>query len=80
MTTVLVQKHSVTRKKVRNQAQKIGHLCKEKKGEFVVFTYEDEPFPGQIIIVKENDTYLKPMVKTLKSWKWSEIQEDNFYE
>ena len=25
-------KHSVTRKKVRNQAQKIGYLCKEKKG------------------------------------------------
>ena len=51
-----------------------------EEGEFVVFTYEDELFPGQITIVKENGAYLKSMVKTLKAWKWSEIQEDNFYE
>ena len=52
----------------------------QREGELVVFTYEDELFPGQITIVKENGAYLKSMVKTLKAWKWSEIQEDNFYE
>ena len=38
---------------------------------FVVFTYEDELFPIQITIIKENGTYVKSMVKTLKAWKWS---------
>ena len=52
----------------------------QREGEFVVFGYEDELFPGEIRIVKENRVYVKSMVKTLKEWKWSEIQEDNFYE
>ena len=64
---------------MRNQAQKLD-ICTKREGEFVVFTYEDELFPGQITIVKENGAYVKSMVKTLKAWKWSEIQEDNFYE
>ena len=38
-----------------------------EEGEFVFFTYEDELFPGQITIVKENDAYVKSMVKTLKA-------------
>ena len=41
-------------------------MQKEER-EFVVSTYEDELFPGQITIVKENGAYLKSMVKTLKA-------------
>ena len=48
--------------------------------ELVFFTYKDELFPGQITIIKKNGAYVKSMVKTLKAWKWSEIQEDNIYE
>ena len=80
MTTVLVQKHSITRKKSEKSSSKNWTSVQREEGKFVVFTYEGELFPSQITIVKKNGAYLKSMVKTLKAWKWSEIQEDNFYE
>ena len=53
------------KKKSEKSSSKNWTSVQREEGEFVVFTYEDELFPGQITIVKENCAYAKSMVKTL---------------
>lgn len=89
MVTVLVQKYIDLEDDLGSQKKESKKLSTSKNrtpvrrevNEFVVFTYEGELFPGQIIVVKENGAVVKAMVKTGKAWKWPEIYEDKlFYE
>jgi hypothetical protein len=57
---------------------KKGKLCSTTKsynpvikacGQFVVFLYEGNVYPGEIISLDEGNIYISAMVKSLKSWK-----------
>lgn len=41
-------------------------------GKYVIFTYEGELFPGQILSYDNEGAVIKAMQKSLKSWKWPE--------
>lgn len=43
-------------------------------GEYVVFTYEKEVFPGKIVEVTEDEVKIGMLQRSMKSWKWP-IQE-----
>lgn len=43
-------------------------------GEYVVFTYEKEVFPGKIVEVTEDEVKIGVLQRSMKSWKWP-IQE-----
>lgn len=48
-------------------------------GEFVVFSYEGEIFPGQILKVETNGAQIKAMQRSKKSWKWPAKEDILFY-
>jgi hypothetical protein len=39
-------------------------------GQYVVFTYQNELFPGKIISYDDKGATVSPMKMSLKSWKW----------
>lgn len=53
--------------------------CKKKVGEFLVFKYEGERFPGKIVIFNDKDVTIMSMQKSLKSWKWPEPEDIHNY-
>jgi hypothetical protein len=44
-------------------------------GQYVVFTYENELFPGKIISYDDQGATVSSMKRTLKSWKWPEKED-----
>ncbi|CAH2016663.1 unnamed protein product [Acanthoscelides obtectus] len=48
-------------------------------GQYVVFTYEGEIFPGKITKICEQGPYVSSMKKSLKSWKWPELPDEIQY-
>jgi hypothetical protein len=49
-------------------------------GQFVVFLYEGNIYPGKIISFNEKNVYMFAMVKRLKPWKWPEKPDALEYE
>jgi hypothetical protein len=49
-------------------------------GQFVVFPYEGNIYPGKIISSNEEHVYIFAMVKSLKSCKWPEKPDIHEYE
>jgi hypothetical protein len=60
--------------------QKRGELCTTVRaylnavfkacGQFVVFLYEGNVYPGKIIRFNEENVHISAMVESLKPWKW----------
>lgn len=53
--------------------------CKKEVGEFVVFKYEGEQFPGRIVKFNDKEVTITSMQKSLKSWKWPEPEDIHNY-
>jgi hypothetical protein len=52
-----------------------------KVGQYVIFTYEDELFPGQITGAVSNGTFtIKSMQRSGKNWKWPKVEDVMDYE
>lgn len=54
----------------------VGQL---KSGDFVIFNYEGELFPGQVSEVKEDGCNIKSLVKSGVDWKWPKRDDLMFY-
>lgn len=52
----------------------------KKVGEYVIFKYEEEYFPGKILILTDEQAKISAMQKPLKSWKWPEKMEIGKYD
>lgn len=52
----------------------------KKVGEYVIFTYEEEFFPGRIISFDEHEVTISSMQKSLKSWKWPPHEDVHKYD
>ncbi|KAG8250199.1 hypothetical protein J6590_106667 [Homalodisca vitripennis] len=59
-----------------------SHLKKIKKniGEYVIFKYEGEFFPGKIVSLSEEHVEITAMKKSLKSWKWPDKADIEKYD
>ncbi|RZF41703.1 hypothetical protein LSTR_LSTR011638 [Laodelphax striatellus] len=53
---------------------------KKEEGEFVVFEYEGEYFPGKILKFTDKTVEISALQKSLKSWKWPEKQDIHSYD
>ena len=47
--------------------------------DFVIFEYEGELFPGQVVRAKYNGYEIKSMEKSGFNWKWPKIEDKMFY-
>ncbi|KAG8267781.1 hypothetical protein J6590_042721 [Homalodisca vitripennis] len=58
------------------------HLKKIKKniGEYVIFKYESEFFPGKIVSLSEEHVEITAIQKSLKSWKWPDKADIEKYD
>lgn len=54
-------------------------LPQPKAGDYVIFEYEGEQFPGQVTSVQEHGCYVKSMVKSGLNWKWPKKNDEMFY-
>lgn len=53
---------------------------KKEIGEYVIFTYEGEYFPGKIISLYEDGAEISAMQRSLKSWKWPDKPDIHKYD
>jgi len=53
---------------------------KKEVGEYVVFKYEGEYFPGRILSFSDDEVEISAMQKSLKSWKWPEKSDIGKYD
>lgn len=53
---------------------------KREKESFVVVKYDERLYPGLIIDFDEKGATVDAMAKSLKSWKWPQKKDINFYE
>jgi hypothetical protein len=51
----------------------------KKVGEFVVFVYEDEFFPGKILEFNDDSVKISAFQKALKMWKWPQKEDIHTY-
>lgn len=49
------------------------------KGDFVIFLYEGEQFPGKVTLVKEDECEISSMQKSGQNWKWPNKVDVLFY-
>lgn len=59
---------------------KMDENVRKEVNEFVLFSYEGELFPGQIIHVHDNGARIKSMQKCGKAWKWPDHIDIMFYQ
>lgn len=62
------------------QVQNNNLPVERKVGEYVVFSYEKELFPGVIIAVSEATATISAMAKCGRLWKWPERMDKLDYE
>ena len=65
-----------------SESQKEGgdiDVSQLKSGDFVIFNYEGELFPGQVSEVKEDGCNIKSLVKSGVDWKWPKHEDLMFY-
>ena len=59
---------------VEGKNHQINDFCFDRvvkeMGRFVIFSYEGELYPGQIVSFKNDELTIKSMRKSLKMWKW----------
>lgn len=48
-------------------------------GEYVLFTYDEEVYPGIITKLDKQGALINSMVRTLKCWKWPEKKDEIWY-
>jgi hypothetical protein len=53
---------------------------KREKGSFVVVRYDEKLYPGLLVDFDDTGATVDAMAKSLKSWKWPEKKDINFYE
>lgn len=68
-----------------NGEQSFDNFSKLKKivkkvGEYVIFKYEGEYFPGKILSLSNNEVEISAMQKSLKSWKWPDKADIGKYD
>lgn len=51
----------------------------KKPGEYVIFSYEGQLYPGKITEVNDNGAVITAMEKSLKSWRWPQKEDQLFY-
>ena len=49
-------------------------------GDYVIFEYERELFPGEVTYVEEGGCNIKSMAKSGVNWKWPAVEDEMFYE
>lgn len=61
--------------------QVVGDLkeLQRKLGEYVIFSYEKQLYPGQITEVQDDGAVINAMEKSLKTWKWPQKKDELFY-
>jgi len=52
---------------------------KFQQGDFVIFEYEGEQFPGQVLNVQQYGCVIRSMVKSGMNWKWPDKADELFY-
>lgn len=62
-----------------NEVQTMDENVKREPNEFVIFSYEGELFPGQIIQVNPDGAMIKSMQRCGASWKWPDHPDIMFY-
>ncbi|GBN90352.1 hypothetical protein AVEN_136664-1 [Araneus ventricosus] len=76
MTSKIQQTNKVEETSVmkgRTSLKYVLHLkdCSREVGEHLVFHYEGEFFPAQIVSITKGGVNIIALHQTLKSWKWS---------
>ena len=49
-----------------------------KIGDFVIYMYEGELFPGQVTVPKQRGCRIKSFIKCGRNWKWPETSSEKF--
>lgn len=52
----------------------------KKVGEYVIFKYQEEYFPGKILSLTDEQAEISAMQKSPKSWKWPEKMDIGKYD
>lgn len=70
--------NNVEAKKTAKEGNNFAEVVKQV-GQYVVFVYDNEIFPGQITSYSESEVTINAMQKSLKSWKWPEHRDEMTY-
>lgn len=65
-------------KPTKNNSFQFANVVREI-GSFVVFSYEGELYPGEIVGFNDNEVTINAMAKSLKLWKWPTKRDEMTY-